>query len=94
MAQGFWKNWHASYNQWLVRYMYIPLGGSRWRALNVWPIFTFVAVWHDLDIKLLGWAWLMCFFTVPELVKITTRLATAQLCWQRYKCLPLVVGRT
>eukprot|EP00879_Flechtneria_rotunda_P009496 GHRR01009939.1.p1 GENE.GHRR01009939.1~~GHRR01009939.1.p1 ORF type:complete len:537 (+),score=91.15 GHRR01009939.1:293-1903(+) len=63
---GFWKNWHASYNQWLVRYMYIPLGGARWRLLNVWVIFTFVAIWHDLEIKLLGWAWLMCLFIAPE----------------------------
>ncbi|KAL9995759.1 putative membrane bound O-acyl transferase, MBOAT [Helianthus debilis subsp. tardiflorus] len=27
--ESFWKNWHASFNKWLVRYMYIPLGGSR-----------------------------------------------------------------
>lgn len=31
------------------RYLYIPLGGSRWRFLNVWIIFTFVAIWHDLE---------------------------------------------
>lgn len=63
---GFWRNWHASYNQWLVRYMYIPLGGSKWRLLNVWVIFTFVAIWHDLEVKLLGWAWLMALFIAPE----------------------------
>ena len=66
--QGFWRNWHASYNQWLVRYMYIPLGGTRWRALNVWAIFTFVAVWHDLEWRLLGWAWIMALFMAPEMV--------------------------
>lgn len=65
---GFWKNWHASYNQWLVRYMYIPMGGAKWRLLNVWVIFTFVAIWHDLEIKLLGWAWLMALFIAPELL--------------------------
>eukprot|EP00775_Hariotina_reticulata_P014162 gene14162-14303_t len=65
---GFWKNWHASYNQWLVRYMYIPLGGASWRLLNVWVIFTFVAIWHDLEIKLLGWAWLMALFVTPEMM--------------------------
>ncbi|PNX95188.1 membrane-bound O-acyltransferase family MBOAT protein [Trifolium pratense] len=47
--EGFWKNWHASFNKWLVRYMYIPLGGSRKKLLNVWVIFTFVAIWHDLE---------------------------------------------
>jgi D-alanyl-lipoteichoic acid acyltransferase DltB (MBOAT superfamily) len=63
---GFWRNWHASYNLWLVRYLYVPLGGSAWRLLNVWPIFTFVAVWHDLEWKLLGWAWLCALLFAPE----------------------------
>lgn len=44
-----WKihilNWHV----WFSRYLYIPLGGSKWRFLNVWIIFTFVAIWHDLE---------------------------------------------
>ncbi|XP_045796621.1 membrane-bound O-acyltransferase gup1-like isoform X2 [Trifolium pratense] len=66
--EGFWKNWHASFNKWLVRYMYIPLGGSRKKLLNVWVIFTFVAIWHDLEWKLLSWAWLTCLFFIPELV--------------------------
>eukprot|EP00897_Mesotaenium_endlicherianum_P003439 jgi/Mesen1/3122/ME000184S02193 len=65
--EGFWKGWHASYNRWLVRYMYIPLGGSKWRALNVWAIFTFVALWHDLEWKLLWWAWITCLLCTPEL---------------------------
>lgn len=33
----------------LFRYMYIPLGGSQRKLLNVWVIFTFVALWHDLE---------------------------------------------
>ncbi|KAK7390873.1 hypothetical protein VNO78_19031 [Psophocarpus tetragonolobus] len=66
--EGFWKNWHASFNKWLVRYLYIPLGGSKKKLLNVWVIFTFVAIWHDLEWKLLSWAWLTCLFFIPELV--------------------------
>ncbi|CAD7702174.1 unnamed protein product [Ostreobium quekettii] len=65
--EGFWKNWHASYNLWLVRYIYIPLGGARWRALNVWAIFTFVGLWHDLEWKLVSWAWIMCLFIGAEM---------------------------
>ncbi|KAI8574591.1 hypothetical protein RHMOL_Rhmol01G0366100 [Rhododendron molle] len=64
----FWKSWHASFNKWLVRYMYIPLGGSQRKLLNVWVIFTFVAIWHDLEWKLLSWAWLTCIFFVPEMI--------------------------
>lgn len=66
--ESFWKNWHASYNKWLVRYMYIPLGGSQRKLLNIWVIFTFVAIWHDLEWKLLSWAWLTCLFFIPEMV--------------------------
>jgi D-alanyl-lipoteichoic acid acyltransferase DltB (MBOAT superfamily) len=69
LLQGFWKNWHASFNLWLVRYLYIPLGGTHRRALAVWPIFTFVAVWHDLEWRLLAWAWLSCLLFAPELVR-------------------------
>ncbi|KAL2628889.1 hypothetical protein R1flu_013575 [Riccia fluitans] len=65
--EGFWKSWHASYNRWLVRYMYIPLGGSDWRMINVWVIFTFVAIWHDLEWKLLSWAWVTCLLFIPEI---------------------------
>lgn len=66
--ESFWKSWHASFNKWLVRYMYIPLGGTQRKLLNVWVIFTFVAIWHDLEWKLLSWAWLTCIFLVPEIV--------------------------
>ncbi|KAH7292570.1 hypothetical protein KP509_29G075200 [Ceratopteris richardii] len=72
--EGFWKSWHASFNRWLVRYLYIPLGGHHWRLLNIWVIFTFVAVWHDLEWRLLSWAWVTCLIMVPELVvKFLTR---------------------
>ncbi|KAK8651121.1 hypothetical protein V6N13_140735 [Hibiscus sabdariffa] len=66
--ESFWKSWHASFNKWIVRYLYIPLGGSQRKLLNIWVIFTFVAVWHDLEWKLLSWAWLTCLFFVPELL--------------------------
>ncbi|XP_039144512.1 membrane-bound O-acyltransferase gup1-like isoform X3 [Dioscorea cayenensis subsp. rotundata] len=66
--ESFWKSWHASFNKWLVRYMYIPLGGSQRKLLNVWVIFTFVALWHDLEWKLICWAWLTCIFLIPEIV--------------------------
>lgn len=67
-VQGFWKHWHASFNQWLVQYMYIPLGGSRNQMLMIWPIFFFVAIWHDIEWRLIGWASLMCLAFLPELV--------------------------
>jgi protein-cysteine N-palmitoyltransferase HHAT len=32
----------------------------------VWPIFTFVALWHDLEPRMLGWAWLTALIFAPE----------------------------
>ena len=25
-TEAFWRHWHKSFNQWLIRYLYIPLG--------------------------------------------------------------------
>ncbi|PSC74649.1 membrane-bound O-acyltransferase isoform X1 [Micractinium conductrix] len=65
--EGFWRGWHSSYNQWLVRYMYVPLGGSTRRVWIIWPIFFFVALWHDLEWRLMSWAWLVCLAFLPEM---------------------------
>ena len=27
---GFWRQWHSSFNQWITRYMYIPMGGTEY----------------------------------------------------------------
>lgn len=47
--------------------MYVPLGGSAWSAINIWPIFAFVAVWHDINANLLTWSLLISVFFLPEL---------------------------
>ena len=64
---GFWRCWHASFNQWLVRYLYVPLGGraARWRNLAL--CFAFVALWHDATLKLLLWGALLPAAFAPEL---------------------------
>jgi protein-cysteine N-palmitoyltransferase HHAT len=64
----FWKSWHRSFNRWLVRYLYIPLGGAKWRAINMWIVFTFVALWHNATLNLLIWGWLICLIALPEIV--------------------------
>ena len=63
---AFWRAWHRSFNQWIVRYLYVPLGGSATSLLNIWPIFGFVALWHDFRIHLLAWGGLICLFLLPE----------------------------
>lgn len=56
-VEGFWRGWHASFNLWLVKYIYVPLGGRNNKLLASWPCFLFVALWHDLaEPRLLFWA--------------------------------------
>jgi protein-cysteine N-palmitoyltransferase HHAT len=67
----FWKNWHRGFNLWLVRYLYIPLGGNRMKLLNIWVVFGFVALWHELNLNLLAWGWGMCLVIMPEVALMT-----------------------
>lgn len=50
------------------RYIYIPLGGSNNVIISTLLSFTFVALWHDLKLRLLAWGWLISLFILPELV--------------------------
>ncbi|KAA1108501.1 glycerol transporter [Puccinia graminis f. sp. tritici] len=64
----FWRSWHRSYNLWIVRYLYIPLGGAANMVPATVVVFTFVALWHDLSFKLLTWGWLVSLFVLPEVI--------------------------
>lgn len=79
---AFWRGWHRSFNRWVVRYLYVPLGGSREGAnidsnsirakarglFNFLAVFTFVALWHDINLRLLMWGWLITLFVLPEII--------------------------
>ncbi|KAI9354740.1 MBOAT, membrane-bound O-acyltransferase family-domain-containing protein [Pilaira anomala] len=67
-AQRFWKSWHRTFNRWITRYIYIPLGGTKYMTYNMWIVFTFVALWHDIELRLLAWGWLICLFLLPEII--------------------------
>ncbi|OQD74045.1 hypothetical protein PENDEC_c012G05186 [Penicillium decumbens] len=86
-AFAFWRGWHRSYNRWIVRYIYIPLGGGGQRPApgktgpsrsGIWVkfqqirnfllVFTFVALWHDINLRLLMWGWLITLFVLPEVL--------------------------
>ena len=83
---GFWRTWHASFNRWLVLYLYLPLGGRAWRWRNLSVVFVFVAMWHDVNTKLLAWGLLFPLFFAPELAAeaIASRWPTRWLHW-RYR---------
>lgn len=77
-AFAFWRAWHRSFNRWIVRYLYVPLGGGgsggsgipvkARRIFNFLVVFTFVALWHDINLRLLMWGWLITFFFLPEVL--------------------------
>ncbi|KAK4496897.1 hypothetical protein PRZ48_011346 [Zasmidium cellare] len=71
-ALAFWRGWHRSFNRFVVRYIYVPLGGSelsRFRHIvNYLAVFTFVALWHDINLRLLMWGWLITLFVLPEVL--------------------------
>ena len=72
---SFWRGWHRSYYRWLLRYIYIPLGGTSFRStvdairsvVTYLVVFTFVALWHDIKLNLLIWGWLIVIFFLPEI---------------------------
>ncbi|KAG2174919.1 hypothetical protein INT43_005981 [Umbelopsis isabellina] len=84
-AQMFWKSWHRSFNRWTIRYIYVPLGGSKYFAFNMWVVFTFVALWHDIQLNLLAWGWLICLFLLPEIVATTVFSAKKWGSWPYYR---------
>jgi D-alanyl-lipoteichoic acid acyltransferase DltB (MBOAT superfamily) len=66
--EEFWRAWHRSFNVWLIKYIYLPLGGKNCKILNIWIVFSFVALWHDLKLNLLFWGWFICIFLIPEIL--------------------------
>ncbi|KAF5327589.1 hypothetical protein D9619_004654 [Psilocybe cf. subviscida] len=87
-AFGFWRSWHRSYNLWIIRYIYIPLGGAKNMLLNTLLVFSFVALWHDLTFRLLAWGWLVSLFVVPEVIASYLLPASkySQYPWYRHVC--------
>ncbi|PRP81787.1 hypothetical protein PROFUN_10776 [Planoprotostelium fungivorum] len=76
----FWRFWHSSFNQWITRYLYIPLGGNKTQIYSIWIIFLFVGLWHDLQYQWIAWALINCvFFSVEIIVRKLTN--TPVLSW-------------
>jgi D-alanyl-lipoteichoic acid acyltransferase DltB (MBOAT superfamily) len=59
--------WHRGFNQWLIRYLYVPLGGNT-NKLSVIVTVAFVAFWHDHSINIVFWALTIMLFILPEMI--------------------------
>ena len=86
-VSGFWRAWHRSYNMWLVRYLYVPLGGGKagpvLRLVNTCLVFLFVALWHDVNPELLIWGGLVGLLFVPEIAANALVGPGGPLAWAR-----------
>lgn len=86
-ALAFWRAWHRSFNKWVIRYIYVPLGGGgKYRILNSLCVFSFVAIWHDIELKLLMWGWLVVIFLLPEIGSTVYFKRYENEWWYRYLC--------
>lgn len=85
-ALAFWRAWHRSFNRWVTRYVYVPLGGSSHRILNTLCVFSFVAIWHDIELKLLMWGWLVVLFLLPEISATLYFKQFESKWWYRHVC--------
>jgi D-alanyl-lipoteichoic acid acyltransferase DltB (MBOAT superfamily) len=91
-ALAFWRAWHRSFNRWTIRYIYIPLGGNKKPIVNTLVVFTFVAFWHDISLKLLVWGWLIVLFILPEvLARMVMPPKRVRLVTGKYRLIVLIV---
>lgn len=67
-ATSFWRSWHRSFHRWVVRYLYVPLGGGKHQLRNSLIVFSFVALWHDIELRLFVWGGLIVLFVLPEII--------------------------
>lgn len=55
----FWKRWHITLNRFLMRYVYIPLGGNRKgkkrMLLNLMLVFLVSGLWHGAGWNFVAW---------------------------------------
>lgn len=65
-VREFYRNWHMTLGRWFVRYIYIPLGGSRRGELitmrNLLVVWLFTSLWHGGTVNFLIWGmslWLL-----------------------------------
>jgi D-alanyl-lipoteichoic acid acyltransferase DltB (MBOAT superfamily) len=58
-VKEFWKRWHVTLSNWLMEYIYFPLGGSRlgeFRTyLNLIITMTLGGLWHGSDYTFITW---------------------------------------
>ena len=56
---SFWRSWHSSLNRFFVKYVYLPLGGSRAGSMrtymNIFIVFLLSGLWHGSTRSFVLW---------------------------------------
>ncbi|MBR1775279.1 MAG: MBOAT family protein [Bacteroidales bacterium] len=80
----FWKRWHITLGDFMMNYLYIPLGGNRTKTkarhyLNLWIVFLLSGLWHGAAWNFLFWGAFHGIFIVLDKMgfqKLLKRLGT------------------
>ena len=77
----FWRRWHITLSDWLKKYVYIPLGGSRvsrgrW-AFNILTVFLISGAWHGSGLTFIVWGLLHGCYQVAGKMTSGPRKAVA-----------------
>ncbi len=80
----FWKRWHITLGDFMMNYLYIPLGGNRTKTkarhyLNLWIVFLLSGLWHGAAWNFIFWGAYHGFFIVLDkigLKKLLNRLGS------------------
>ena len=74
----FWKRWHITLGQWMMDYLYIPLGGNRVRKgrniLNLGIVFLLSGLWHGAAWTFVVWGLYHGCFIILDKIGVTRPL--------------------
>lgn len=68
----FWRRWHMTLGKWFLKYVYIPLGGSRngekHTIRNLFIVWLLTGIWHGATVNFILWS--MFIFVVISVEKL------------------------
>ena len=99
--QDFWKRWHMSLTNFLTKYIYFPLGGSRKGAVrtyvNIMIVFLVSGIWHGANWTFILWGCIhgllqimerLCrkwFYKLSESVRWAYTFFSANILWLLFR---------
>lgn len=71
----FWRRWHISLSSFFRDYVYIPLGGNRYRYIrNLFIVWLLTGLWHGASLNFILWGLFYGFFLLIEKTMFGKRL--------------------